>query len=282
MKIIKIVLLALVAASVFPQATSAAATQKPIHVYVQGLEVEFDQAPIISNGRVLVPFRQIAEEMEISVTWDQKSKRVTAQYKSAFKKKTVIIPVNGTTATVDNKSVKLDVPAKIVNGRIMVPLRFLTQSLGAQVDWNNDKREVEVTYWKENGSSYYQINGNANVTNSFTEAQFDNKLNAIYDGEEFVLTSKWTNLMDAGRVGIVAQHMGFFRVNGKIREVSMVIDGELNASGTFDGYFYLELYDENTGEFIDDITADITNIAFDKIVKFNVKMAVQLVDWRFG
>ncbi|MDQ6419585.1 copper amine oxidase N-terminal domain-containing protein [Paenibacillus sp. LHD-117] len=145
MKSLTIIVIMLLVASMFPQLTSAAA-QKPVKVYVQGLEVEFDQTPIFTNGRVLVPFRQIAESMEISVTWDQKSKRVTAQYKSAFKKKTVVIPVNGKTATVDNKSVKLDVPAKIVGGRIMVPLRFLTQSLGAQVDWNNESQEVDVTY----------------------------------------------------------------------------------------------------------------------------------------
>ncbi|MDQ6419587.1 hypothetical protein RB620_09105 [Paenibacillus sp. LHD-117] len=96
------------------------------------------------------------------------------------------------------------------------------------------------------------------------------------------MTSKWTNLMDAKRIGIVAQHMGFFRVNGKIREVSMIIDGELNASGKFDGTYYLELYDENTGDFIDDVVGEIKNIAFDKTVQFNVKMAVQKVDWRFG
>lgn len=280
MKLVKFFMLAaLLVLTLSPQATYAA--ESPITVYIQNEELSFDQPPVISSGRVLVPFRQIAEGLDVNVDWDQKTKQVTAQYKSEFKSKIVKIPVNGKTATVDSAIVALDVPAKIINGRIMVPLRFLTQSFGAKVDWNSKSREVNITIWELSGkeTAFDQIGKDGSAIKSYTESSFDQKLNNMYDNEELVATSRWRNLMDPGRIGVVAQHYGFFLINGKYHEISLVLDGELDKQGKFDGDVNFELYDAQTGEYIDSFYTYIEDVDYSRVVKYNVYLATQEAGW---
>lgn len=280
MKSVKIIMFAaLLVLTLSPQATYAA--ESPISVYIQDDELFFDQPPVISSGRVLVPFRQIAEGLDVNVAWDQKTKQVTAQYKSPFKTKIVKIPVNGKTATVDSAIVSLDVPAKIINGRTMVPLRFMTQSFGAKVDWNSKSREVNITIWELNGkeTAYDQIGKDGRVIKTYTESSFDQKLNSLYNEEDLVITSRWRNLMDPGRIGVVAQHYGFFYINGNYHEISLVLDGELDKQGKFDGDVIFELYDDQTGEYVDSFFTYIEDVAYSRVVKYSVYHATQAAKW---
>lgn len=278
MKLVKFFMLsAFIMLTLSPQATYAA--ENPITVYIQDEELSFDQPPVIISGRVLVPFRQIAEGLDVTVTWDQKTKLVTAQYKSPFKSKIVKIPVNGKTATVDSTTVSLDVPAKIINGRIMVPIRFLTQSLGAKADWNSKSREIDITIWELNGTVFDQIRKDGSVVKTYTETGFNQKLSNMYDNEELVATSRWRNLMDPGIIGVVAQHYGFFLINGKYHEISLVLDGELDKQGRFDGDVIFELYDAQTGEFVDSFYTYIEDVAYNRVVNYNVYLATQAAGW---
>ncbi|MDQ0063312.1 copper amine oxidase N-terminal domain-containing protein [Paenibacillus harenae] len=278
MRIVKLLMLAaLLALTLSPKAAYAA--ENPIAVYIQDEELSFDQPPVITSGRVLVPFRPIAEGLGVDVSWDSKTKRVTAQYESPFKSKIVTIPVNGKTATVDGAIVSLDVPAKIINGRIMVPIRFLTQSFGAKVNWNSKSREIDITIWELKDTVFNQFEKDGSVVNTYTESGFNQKLSNMYDNEELVATSKWTNLMDPGKIGVVAQHYGFFLINGKYHEISLVLDGELNKQGNFDGDVIFELYDDQTGEFVDSYYTYIEDVAYNKVVKYNVYNAVQAAGW---
>ncbi|MDQ0114899.1 copper amine oxidase N-terminal domain-containing protein [Paenibacillus harenae] len=278
MRIVKLLMLAaLLALTLSPKAAYAA--ENPIAVYIQDEELSFDQPPVITSGRVLVPFRPIAEGLGVDVSWDSKTKQVTAQYESPFKSKIVTIPVNGKTATVDGAIVSLDVPAKIINGRIMVPIRFLTQSFGAKVNWNSKSREIDITIWELKDTVFNQFAKDGSVVNTYTESGFNQKLSNMYDNEELVATSKWTNLMDPGKIGVVAQHYGFFLINGKYHEISLVLDGELNKQGNFDGDVIFELYDDQTGEFVDSYYTYIEDVAYNKVVKYNVYNAVQAAGW---
>jgi hypothetical protein len=279
MKLVKFMLAALLLLISFPLSSYAAESQ--ITVYIQNDELSFDQPPVISGGRVLVPFRQIAEGLDVNVTWDAKAKVVIAQYKSPFKSTIVKIPVNGKSATVNSTQVPLDVPAKIINGRIMVPLRFLTQSFGAKVDWNSGSREINITIWEVNGKEtvYDQIGNDGRAIKSYTESEFEQKLNNMYDNEELVVTSRWKNLMDPGRIGVVSQHYGFFNVNGKTREISLVLDGELDSQGRFDGDVTFDLYDEQTGDFIDSFSTYIEDAAYNRVVEYSVYHASQEAGW---
>ena len=56
----------------------------------------------------------------------------------------IILAINSETAFIDGDEVMLDVSAKIVNGRTMVPLRFITQVLGIDISWDQDTRTVII------------------------------------------------------------------------------------------------------------------------------------------
>ncbi|GEM_PF-6465127 len=118
-----------------------------VKVMVDGKTLSMDVKPVIEKGRTLVPLRTIFEALDVEVGWDEKTRTVTA-VKGSTQIKLVI---GNTTALKSGKSVKLDVPAKILNGRTLVPVRFVSEALGAKVDWNGSAHTVTIT--RSGGSS---------------------------------------------------------------------------------------------------------------------------------
>jgi hypothetical protein len=115
-----------------------------ITLVVNGETVDFtgDQEPIIQNGRTLVPFRAAFEKMGAEVDWFSDIRLCQATYAGT----TVGITIGDTKVSInDDGEVESDVPAQIINSRTMVPLRVLSESIGATVDWDNATRTVTVT-----------------------------------------------------------------------------------------------------------------------------------------
>lgn len=103
--------------------------------FINGKKVKFDAKPVVEKGRTLVPFRKIAEELGANVIWIDSEKKVIVTKGNT----TVILVLGQTDAIIDKdgniKTAKLEVPAKINKNRTMVPLRFLSESLNANVDY---------------------------------------------------------------------------------------------------------------------------------------------------
>lgn len=97
-------------------------------------------APIIEDGRTLVPVRAIFESMGAKVDWDGKTKTVIGKTEN----KIIKLVIGNKIALVNGKKVELDVPAKIIDGSTLVPARFVAESLGAKVDWDNNTKSVLV------------------------------------------------------------------------------------------------------------------------------------------
>lgn len=113
----------------------------PIRVTVNGEQVDFSRAePTMVSGRVLVPMRSVFNQLGVALVWDAPSRSVTAR----LGERTVVLPLNSTNALVNGQEVPLDVPARIHNGRTMVPLRFLAESLQASVRWIPASRIVQI------------------------------------------------------------------------------------------------------------------------------------------
>jgi hypothetical protein len=115
-----------------------------ITLVVNGETVDFtgDQEPVIQNGRTLVPLRAAFEKMGATVTWFDDVRLCEATYEGV----TVGIKIGETTVSInDGAEIESDVPAQIINGRTMVPLRVLSESIGAKVDWDNATKTVTVT-----------------------------------------------------------------------------------------------------------------------------------------
>ena len=111
-----------------------------ITVLLDGKSLLFDQSPIIEMGRTLVPMRGIFEAFGATVSYEPKGRVVTG----VLEGKTVVLTIGSTKARVNGKEVTLDVPAKIVNSRTLVPLRFVGESLDAAVDWIDKTKTVVI------------------------------------------------------------------------------------------------------------------------------------------
>lgn len=101
--------------------------------------VTLDGGKIVDN-RTLVPLRSIFEELGAIVQWDQKTKTVTAT-----KEKTQVwLKIGSKNTKVNGKTVTIDVPAQVDNGVTLVPLRFISESMGANVEWNSNDQSATI------------------------------------------------------------------------------------------------------------------------------------------
>ncbi|MBP2026456.1 hypothetical protein J2Z35_000245 [Acetoanaerobium pronyense] len=114
---------------IFSAPADASALTYAKGIILDGQQIETDVAPIIESGRTLVPVKGVLESMGATVTWDQETKTATA----FLGENSTSVTIGNKTAYVNGYAVTLDVPAKIVDGRTMVPLRFMAESIGYSV-----------------------------------------------------------------------------------------------------------------------------------------------------
>ncbi|MGE5454808.1 MAG: stalk domain-containing protein [Methylocystaceae bacterium] len=109
-------------------------------VYVNSERLYFDVPPVIEQGRTLLPVRKIMEKMGAEVNWDQEKQTVAIQSGST----SINLKIGDRQAIVNNKMVKLDVPPKVVDGRTMIPIRFISENLGYKVQWDAPRERVYI------------------------------------------------------------------------------------------------------------------------------------------
>lgn len=108
---------------------------------VFGKQVVNDVTPVIRNDRTMLPARFVAEALGASVEWDEAAQKVTIT-----KENTVIeITIGSNIAFVNGMEVILDSPAFIENSRTYLPLRFIAENLGAEVEWNQELQQIYIT-----------------------------------------------------------------------------------------------------------------------------------------
>jgi len=126
----------------FPPASFGVATAADYSapsIFLNNQPLSFDAPPVVENGRTLVPLRVVSESLGATVLWDESVEAVTV-----VKGSTAIQLVIGGRTYKNGILVEIDVPAKIINGRTMVPLRFVGESLGCSVIWHGETRKVEI------------------------------------------------------------------------------------------------------------------------------------------
>ena len=112
-----------------------------ITVLLDGDPLAFDVQPLIMNNRTLVPLRIIFEALGAQVEWENTTKTVTATKGDTV----IILPIGSKTPTVNGKTVPIDQPGIVKDGRTLVPVRFISESLGAKVNWDGNNRIVSIT-----------------------------------------------------------------------------------------------------------------------------------------
>lgn len=115
-------------------------------VIVKHSDIIFDTPPIIKNARTLIPIRALAEGFGAEVLWNPENREVTVTRDG----NRIVLKTNEKTAQVNGRKVTLDVEASIYGDRTYVPLRFIGENLGVDIEWDEDLRIIKV---KEKDSS---------------------------------------------------------------------------------------------------------------------------------
>jgi hypothetical protein len=114
---------------------------KDIKSFVNGESVNFGSVlPVIKNNWTLVPFRAISDSLKAEVTWDPTEQSMTVTKNGVVVK----LVIGSTTALVDGKEITLDAPAEIINGRTLIPVRFIATAFNADVQWEPESQSVVV------------------------------------------------------------------------------------------------------------------------------------------
>lgn len=113
---------------------------KGIEAYVGGKEVNFDVRPMVKEGRTLVPVRALTEALGADVSWDATARAVTVKAGS----REIRLTIDSKIAVVDGRTVTLEVPATVVSDRTVLPLRFVAEALGLQVQWEAETQTIVV------------------------------------------------------------------------------------------------------------------------------------------
>ena len=223
-----------------------------VKVQLDGDYLDFTDAdgekvePQIINGRTMVPMRKIFETLGATVEWDGENRIVTGTKEDTEIKLQIGSNIATKTVSGETKNIELDVTPTIVDGRTLVPVRFIAESLDKTVGWDSDNRTVVIMdsnfiieKLKKDASNLYEyIATDFEKLDTFElTVALDGKLKYT-DSED---RSNNTNLTLAGNVD--------FKYDGKL----VGIDGKLNVAGK--------------GELLDQIKSlDMQKITFSAIV----------------
>lgn len=111
---------------------------------VNGTEKPIDaegSTPVIINDRTLLPIRAVVEEMGGNVSWNGDTQEVTLNYNED----TIRLIIDNTVAYLNDKANTLDSAPTIINGRTMLPVRFIAESFGFDVNWNGGEQVITVS-----------------------------------------------------------------------------------------------------------------------------------------
>ena len=112
---------------------------------VYGITKTNDVAPKVVNDRTMLPARFIAENLGATVEWDGEKQLVTITGKNEKQEDvTILITIGSDYAKVNGEDVKLDSPAFVENDRTYTPIRFISENLGATVEWNETEQTVTI------------------------------------------------------------------------------------------------------------------------------------------
>ena len=173
-----------------------------VNLYINGKEMKnLTMPPVIFDNFTLVPAREVFEEVGAKVQWDANTYRVTIDYNN----KNVILKIGDKNATVNNTSTSMSIPAKIINNKTMIPLRFVSSSVGLNVLWDSKTRTASVNEILSNITS-------VNLPKTSADGKFVINLDKEANGiNHMILTENGRRLVvDVNKCGIktVSNNMG--------------------------------------------------------------------------
>ena len=111
-----------------------------IRIEIDGKPLTLEVAPQIENGRTLVPFKAIFEALGLKIDWVAQQRIATA-YNADMN---VSVKIDAAYGNINGELIGLEAPGKIVDGRTLVPLKFISEAFGSEVAWDPDARLVSI------------------------------------------------------------------------------------------------------------------------------------------
>lgn len=109
--------------------------------YFGSQKIELDAAPTILEGYTVVPLRALGDALGAETIYEETTKTVTVKYEN----KELIFYIDSKLVKINNEWKTTDIPATLLNNRVMIPVRFVSESFGATVVWEETTREVIIT-----------------------------------------------------------------------------------------------------------------------------------------
>lgn len=108
-----------------------------------GSLISLDSAPILYNGRTVLPIRAVAEAMGGTVGWDAGSSKITISVRGTL----IEMWLNKNSISVNGQSKTIDVAPTTINDRTMVPVRFVADNIpGCSIQWNDTTQSAIISY----------------------------------------------------------------------------------------------------------------------------------------
>ena len=108
--------------------------------WLNGSSYTLDQPPVIINDRTMVPIRLITEALGGQVEWTDNDSPILIDYNGHH----IELTLDETTAIVDGVKVETDTPAQLVGNRTLVPIRFVSENLGMDIEYDHSSHCVSI------------------------------------------------------------------------------------------------------------------------------------------
>jgi hypothetical protein len=152
-KAIALLVAVIIILGLFPARPFAATT---ISVVVNGKPVALDTAPVVSDGRVLVPVRAIGEAIGADVQWDEKTQTITLKKGDVTNQLVINSKFAYKTKYKTDSTVKLEAAPTVIQGRTLVPLRYIAESFDIKVKWDSATQTAYVGPYDAAATGQYQ------------------------------------------------------------------------------------------------------------------------------
>ncbi|GAB6447299.1 hypothetical protein bcgnr5369_14850 [Bacillus cereus] len=228
------------------QKTASISGKKKMEVYIDDIPMGSEVAPVMKHNRVLVAFRPISEYLDANLKWDNKAKKATVTHKN----KKIELTNGKKEGLVNGKKKKLDESVQIINGKVYVPLRFVSESLGTKVNWDAKEKIVTITVHEVVSEKYFYTNNKGELGQPITMGQFIGRTNqGITEGRELVANATVKDLTDGTYQAIVVRN-GLRTISEKQLGVLLIATGNTDSTGKSfsNGKSFVTLINQKTEE----------------------------------
>jgi hypothetical protein len=110
-------------------------------LFIDGEQQSLNNSPIIYRGRTLIPLRVIFEKLGAVVEWQPETQAIKATKQNT----TITHQLYSNKASINDQQIQLDSTTKLINGMTYIPLRFVSESFGALVEWSQETQSIFIT-----------------------------------------------------------------------------------------------------------------------------------------